>query len=165
MKNDRFLTGILAGILILIVLALAMFFMRREQIAYVESDTPEAVLHNYVTALDKQDYRRAFDYVAASAAVPGYTQFVSFQTANRQQNMQAGLEIGAAQISGDTAIVPVTIVRVSGGPLADTYRDPQTATLVREQGGWKIVNMAYLYWDWSWAPENNPPVKPVPAKP
>ena len=162
MKQDRFLTGILAGILILIVLALVMFFARKGQGGYVADGTPEAALHNYVTALEKQDYQRAYEYVADGSTSPSYNAFLTTQTANLANNNAAGLEVGTAQIDGDTAIVPVTVVRVSGGPLADTYREPQTVILVRQGGAWKITSMGYPYWDWSWSPQNNPPPKPAP---
>ncbi len=165
MKRDRFLTGILAGILILIVLALALFFVRRDQAGYIPGDTPAAVVHNYVVALELQDYQRAYSYVDTSSGVPSFSAFQTSQVANRLSNLQTGLEIEQAQVQGDNAIVPITIVRVSGGPLADTYREPQTATLVRAQDGWKITSMAYPYWDFSWSPQNNPPVKPLPARP
>ena len=48
MKQDRFLTGILIGIGVLIIAALAVFFTRKDSQTYVADDTPEGVVHNYV---------------------------------------------------------------------------------------------------------------------
>ena len=56
MKNDRFLLGILIGIGLLVALALGLYFLRQEQPAYVNDETPEGVVHNYVTAVQLGDY-------------------------------------------------------------------------------------------------------------
>lgn len=166
MKQDRFLLGILAGILILIVLALVLFFLRQGQAGYVaEEDTPGAVLNNYVTAIDRQDFQRAYSYLAESPNKPALSVFRSTILNGRAGSRPVGLEIGDAQIDVNEAIVRVTVVRVSGGPLADTYREPQTATLERQGGSWKITGMAYPYWDWSWSAQNTQPEKPRPASP
>ncbi len=47
MKQDRFLTGILIGIGVLVVVALALFFARQGKQTYMAGDTPEAVVFNY----------------------------------------------------------------------------------------------------------------------
>jgi hypothetical protein len=56
MKQDRFLLGILVGIGVLIVVALALFFTRQDNQDYVSDTTPEGVVHNYALALYKDDY-------------------------------------------------------------------------------------------------------------
>ena len=56
MKQDRFLTGILIGIGVLIVIALAVFFTRKDSQTYVSEDAPEGVVHNYVLAVLNKDY-------------------------------------------------------------------------------------------------------------
>jgi hypothetical protein len=40
MKQDRFLTGILVGIAVLVVVALAVFFIRKDNQSYVSEDVP-----------------------------------------------------------------------------------------------------------------------------
>ncbi|HSL44070.1 MAG TPA: hypothetical protein VK897_11605, partial [Anaerolineales bacterium] len=64
MKQDRFLTGILVGIAILVVVALAVFFLRRDNQSYVSEDVPEGVVHNYVLAVINGDYQKAYGYLA-----------------------------------------------------------------------------------------------------
>ena len=51
MKQDRFLTGILIGIAVLVVIALAVFFLRQDNLVYAAEDTPAGVVQNYVVAL------------------------------------------------------------------------------------------------------------------
>ena len=55
MKQDRFLIGILIGIVILVVAALTVFFTRKDNLIYVTEETPEGVVQNYVVALHKRD--------------------------------------------------------------------------------------------------------------
>ncbi len=59
MKQDRFLTGILIGIAVLIVIALAFFFSRQNTQTYVSEDTTDGVVNNYVLALLNKDYPKA----------------------------------------------------------------------------------------------------------
>ncbi len=51
MKQDRFLMGILIFIIVLVVAALVLFFVRNEKPIYGAEDKPEGVLYNYALAL------------------------------------------------------------------------------------------------------------------
>ena len=55
MKQDKFLTGILIGIGVLILLALGLFFTRQDKREYVADATPDGVVHNYVLAVLNKD--------------------------------------------------------------------------------------------------------------
>ena len=71
MKQDRFLTGILIGIGILIIAALAVFFVRKDSQTYVPDDVPEGVVHNYVVAVLNKDYEKAFVLAADTVVAVG----------------------------------------------------------------------------------------------
>jgi hypothetical protein len=75
MKQDRFLTGILIGIAVLVVVALAVFFIRRDNQSYISEDSPEGVVHNYVLAVLNGDYQKAYGYLADLDHKPTYEQF------------------------------------------------------------------------------------------
>ncbi|HET7142506.1 MAG TPA: hypothetical protein VFI68_00685, partial [Anaerolineales bacterium] len=60
MKQDRFLTGILIGIGVLILLALALFFARKDTKEYKAGDSPDAAVFNYVLAVTNKDYKKAY---------------------------------------------------------------------------------------------------------
>ena len=64
MKQDRFLIAILAGIGLLVVAAFVLFFVRQSNLNYVSDDTPEGVVQNFVLALHKGDYEKAYAYLA-----------------------------------------------------------------------------------------------------
>jgi hypothetical protein len=151
MKTDRFLTGILIGIGVLVVLALALFFLRRETVDYRTDDTPTGVVHNYVLAIERQDYERAYHYLADTETKPSYSTFrVAFT-----QELSAGTTMataGEAEIINDEAIVGLTITRPGYGLFADPYRDQQSVLLVRQNGEWKIRQAPWPYWGWDWSP-------------
>ena len=64
MKQDRFLVGILIFIGLLVVAALALFFIRKDTQVYAADDTPDHIVPNYVLAVQKQDFQRAYNYLA-----------------------------------------------------------------------------------------------------
>jgi hypothetical protein len=50
MKQDRFLTGILIGVVVLVVAAVGLFIFRGGEQTYLDENTPKAVVLNYVLA-------------------------------------------------------------------------------------------------------------------
>ncbi len=154
MKQDRFLTGILIGIGVLVVVALAVFFTRQDTRSYVAEDTPEGVVHNYVLAVLNRDYEKAYGYLADIEYKPTYEEFRR-PFLNRYVNPEsAAIDIGESEISGDNASVEVAQIYNSGDPFSSGYRDTQRAILIRQNGAWKISNLpAYNFWDYSWYSE------------
>src|SRR3990172_5492308 len=75
MKQDRFLTGILIGIGVLVIAALAVFITRKDTQTYVSDDTPEGIVHNYVVAVLEKDYEKAYGYLAELDNKPAYDNF------------------------------------------------------------------------------------------
>ena len=154
MKQDRFLTGILAGIAVLVVVALAVFFIRRDTQAYLTEDTPEGVVHNYVLAVLNNDYEKAYGYLADLDNKPTFEQFRdAFVTGIVNPNNSA-VDVGASRITGDTASVDVALIYNPSDPFSTGYRDVQRAILVRQGGEWKLSSMpTYYFWDYSWYQE------------
>jgi hypothetical protein len=173
-RRDRFLLSILAGIILLVVLALALYFSRQGALAYGPEDTPQGVIHNYLVAITLKDYQRAFQDVAGPPATtdpnqtPGlpnaalFRQFFVTEIPNQLAN--TGLQIGDASISGDLAIVQVTVVHTSGSLFNSVGREAQQFQLFLQNGAWKIIQGPYPYWNYSWT-TNLPVAKPVPARP
>jgi hypothetical protein len=150
MKQDRFLIAILAGIGLLVILALGLFFVRQKQVDYVAEDTPQGVMLNYVIALTKGSYERAYGYLADMDYKPTLEQFRQ-PFFNKMLNITgSSLQIGDAQVNGDQAVVNVMIINAGNGPFESMYRNQLTATLLRQGGVWKISNGPYPYWNWDW---------------
>ncbi len=98
-RRDRFLLAILGGVVLLIVLALVLFFARQGALAYGPEDTAGGVVQNYIVALSLKDYERAFRYVAGPPSTvdpnqaPGlpdaahFRQFFVSESANQMVNI------------------------------------------------------------------------------
>ena len=154
MKQDRFLTGMLIGIGLLVVIALAVFFTRKDTQSYVSEDTPESVVHNYVLAVLNKDYEKAYGYLADISYKPTYEEFRRPFLNGYVRPDDTAVDVGISEISGDEASVEVSQIYNSGDPFSTGYRDTQRAILVKQGGAWKLSNMpAYNFWYYDWYQE------------
>lgn len=150
MKQDRFLTGILIGIVILVVAALAVFFTQKDNLNYVTEDTPEGVVQNYVVALHKRDFEKAYTYLADLPGKPTPELFRSSFLNHNVDPTSAGLEIGKAEIIGDTASVALGVINSPNDPFSSGYRNADYAQLVKQNNSWKIKQLPYNFWSYDW---------------
>ena len=158
MKQDKFLTGILIGIGVLIVIALALFFTRKDTKQYTTEDTPEGVVYNYVLAVFNRDYEKAYTYLADLKNKPTYEEFrKSFFNGNINPG-QAGVDVGTVELNGDEAIVNLSLVYAPSDPFSGRSENIDRALVVKQNGKWKISSMPpYSFWDYNWYTE---PFKP-----
>lgn len=155
MKQDKFLLGILAGIVLLVAAALALFFIRQPAQDYLTEDTPSAVVHNYVYAIQQHDYDHAYGYLADNRNKPSPAAFRSALYPQFSNYPGAGVRITSETVieNGDSpseAIIDLVILQSSGGPFEGSYRSNDSARLVEQDGEWKITYMPYPYWGWEW---------------
>jgi hypothetical protein len=151
MKKDKFLTGILIGIGALILLALALFFLRRDgQAEYVTDSTPEGVAHNYVLAVLNKDYPKAYGYLADLEHKPTYEEFRQSFFNGMVNPTDAGVEVGTAEINGDEAIVTLSVYYSVNDPFSSRYASEDRALLVKQNGAWKLSSMPNNFWDYNW---------------
>jgi hypothetical protein len=155
MKQDRFLIGILAGIAVLIIVALAIFFVRlNNKQVYVDEATPEGVVHNYVLAVLNKDYQKAYGYLADLSYKPTFDQFrKSFFVGGGGGLDPSGvsIQIGTAEISADDASIQINTLYTSGDLFSSGYTNAGSAQLVKQNGAWKISSMpSGNLWDYSW---------------
>ena len=155
MKQDRFLTGILIGIGVLVIAALAVFFIRRDTQTYVQEDTPEGVVHNYVVAILNKEYEKAYGYLADLDNKPAFDEFRnSFVTGILGNPGNAAVDVGDSEVAGEDATVEVAMIFNPSDPFSTGYRDVQNAILVQQGGEWKISSMpTYYLWDFNWYQE------------
>jgi hypothetical protein len=154
MKQDRFLTGILIGIGVLVIAALAVFFTRRDSQTYVADDNPEGIVHNYVVAVLNRDYEKAYGYLADLDNKPEYENFRQAFLSGSVNTSGAAVDIGESDINGDEAFVEIALIYNPSDPFSTGYRDVQRASLVLQNGAWKISAMpTYYFWDYSWYQE------------
>jgi len=151
MKQDRFLTGILVGIAVLVVVALAVFFIRKDTQSYISEDSPEGVVHNYVLALLNGDYKKAYGYLADLEDKPTYEQFRDTFIKGMVNPDNSAVDVGKSEINNDTASVEVTMIYNPSDPFSTGYRDVQRAILVKQNGAWKLSSMPnYSFWGYNW---------------
>jgi hypothetical protein len=162
MRQDRFLTGILVGIAVLVVVALVVFFLRQNSQTYVSEETPEGVVHNYVLSVLNADYEKAYGYLADLDNKPAYEQFRDAYLTGAVNPDNSAVDIGDSEIADDTASVEVALIYNPSDPFSTGYRDVQRAILIKQDGAWKLSSMPdYYFWDFNWYPqlEATPSVK------
>ena len=164
MIQDRFLLVILIAIGVLVVLAVGLYFIRGDTQDYGLEDSPQGVLRNYVLALEKGDYQRAYGYLRDTDRKPDYEEFRQAFLKKSLNPSGTVLQIGDTKASGDETILSVVVVYGSRGPFGSTFRESSNALLVKNQDGdWKIASLPYPYWEWDWytnrqeAPTRSPP--------
>ncbi len=154
MKQDRFLTGILIGIAVLVVVALTVFFIRKDSQSYVSEATPEGVVHNYVLAVLNGDYEKAYGYLADLEDKPTYEEFRDAFIKGVVNPNNSAVDIGESEVNNDTASVEVAMIYNPSDPFSTGYRDTQRAILVKQEGLWKLSSMpGYYFWEYSWYQE------------
>lgn len=159
MKQDRFLTGILLGIAVLILVALAVFFTRKDDLVYVDESTPQGVVQNYIVAVQKRDYEKAYTYLADLENKPSYQQFREAFFNNYISPSGVGVEIMQTETSADLATVRLSIIYNQRDPFASSSRYVENARLARQAGAWKIQQMPYQLWAYDWYQPTPAPVK------
>jgi len=160
MKQDRFLIGILIGIVVLVVISLGLFFARKNSEEYVAEDTPEGVVHNYVVAVHKRDFEKAYSYLADKQNKPTFEAFRQSFIINAVSPNNVGLEIGSADIRGSDATVALSTIYNASDPFSNGYRNSDVALLVKQNGQWKLEQLPYNFWAYDWYQATPAPAKP-----
>jgi hypothetical protein len=166
LRQDRFLLAILVGLAVLAIVAIVAVVAGPPEAGYLDEATPAAVVHNYVLALQNGDADRAYNYLAELPTKPTRLEFGSSYVITEAATSRASLEIGETVIDGDEAIVDLTVSMNYGGLLflGPSYSTGSPARLAREDGEWRLVEMPYPWWDYSWSVDETLPY-PWPTPP
>jgi hypothetical protein len=159
LKLDRFLIGILIGIGLLVVAALMLFFLRRGEAQYTAENTPQGIIQNYVLALQKKDFEKAYGYLAEAEGKPAFSQFREYFVSSFESYNRAGLTFGTSSETGATAFVTVIIQQNFGGPFNELSRNHETVDLVKQNDIWKIRKFPNPFWGYDWYENAPKPVK------
>lgn len=155
-NNDRFLIGIVIGVLILVVAAFVVTLMRLKA-SYQPDETPENIAHNYLLAIEQQDYERAYNYL--SPDLDGYPADLGTFIQDLQQNRwefgydrDHTLTIESTRNIGSLSIVTVreTIFYNNGLISSNTSTNEFKLQLKMVGDDWKVVNGDVYFWScWS----------------
>jgi hypothetical protein len=146
LKQDRFLLAILIGVGLLVVLALTLFFLRRGSQEYSAEDSPAGVVHNYLLALQNQDYERAYAYLGDTNEIPDFEQFQSDLWQLDQEVNRIAVQIGESNQAGDRVTVEMNLIHPGQGLLAETWTERSAAVLISDSSSaWKIIKIPFPF--------------------
>ncbi|MCP4539936.1 MAG: hypothetical protein GY832_22580 [Chloroflexi bacterium] len=150
-STDRFLVGIVVGIVALVIVAFVVTLVRPEP-TYQAEDSPEGVAHNYLLALQQGEYERAYGYLSPTltgypASVDEFVDVVTDYSWQFRLDADTTLAIELARVVGSRTVVQVRESRFNGGSL---FGDSQSITtfdikLESEQGAWRIVDADHYF--------------------
>lgn len=151
MKPDRFLLSILIAVGVLVIVSLALFFIRKNAQAYGLEDTPQGIVRNYLLAVEAGDYEKAYGYMQDAPGKPALEQFRQTFVTGAADITEIAVQVGAAEETEGEAAVDLVLMYRNNGPLGDIFREATHALLVREgAGSWKIASLPYPYWGYDW---------------
>jgi hypothetical protein len=155
--TDKFLIGIVAGVVILVAAVLAIALLRPNEMSYQPDDTPEGVANNYLLALHLEEYDRAYAYLSPS--LPGYPDDLEAFERDVEGNRwsfgyyddEVSLAVDAVDVSGDKAKLVVRKTTFRRGDLFESgqYSSTFEMTLRREGGAWRVAD-SDRYWASCW---------------
>lgn len=153
-KTDKILIGVVAGVIVLIVGALAIS-LNQPKADYLPDNTPEGVVNNYLLAIITEDYEKAYGYLSPTLAGFPYSAD-EFQKDvegsyffRRVQDVSVNVE--SSETDGNKATVTIEEVRFRQDTFeVDTYDREIDFYLVLVNGSWKIVD-ADSYFISCWA--------------
>lgn len=151
--SDKWLLGIVVGAILLVAAAIAVTVLRPKP-SYRSDAAPAGVAFNYLLALKKKDYPRAYSYL--SPTLPGYPANVDKFTDAIADNYNfdfehVALDTGDTEQRGNRTIVKVKKTTFSSDGLygSQQYTSSFDVVLRHEGNAWKIIH-ADEYWAWAW---------------
>ena len=157
MKQDRFLLAILAGIGLLMVVAIVVVMSQSpgsEQ--YLSDNTPDGVVHDYFLAMQRKDYEKAYGYLSDELKnKPDLDRFI-IDVSNSGVDQEASLKIGDVSQTDGYAEVEIAITNYRAGNIFDSGRYTTNDSAVLRQdadGTWHLIQFPYPYWGWQWNEE------------
>ncbi|HEY73428.1 MAG TPA: hypothetical protein G4N99_09170 [Thermoflexia bacterium] len=150
-STDKFLVGIVAGIILLVVAAFIITLTRPDP-AYQAEDTPKGIAHNYLLALQKEDFERAYSYLSPTLdgypdSAEAFVEQVKDSSWRFRVDVDTTLAVESARITNNRATVDVREARFYESDLFD----PGQRTTIFEielqldDGEWKIVDADYYF--------------------
>ena len=154
-KNDKMLVGIVIGIILLVVVALVTTLAKPEP-TYQTEESPEGVAHNYILAIQKEEFERAYSYLSTS--LEGYPKSLRkfeddlLEKAWRYRwDNDSTVTLGEATITRKRAVIEITESYFYGGGLFDSSQSINTfdMDLQLDNEEWKIIDSgSYFYRCW-----------------
>lgn len=155
---DKFLIGIVIGVVVLLAVVFGVILTRPE-VDYLPEDTPEGVAHNYLLALQKEDYQRAYKYL--DPHLEGYPKTLNAfkrDVGRNRWEFRSGesisLDVQSSAYQGENiAYVDVRETHFYTGELFSSSQSTSTfemyLVLDSSTSEWKIADSDF-YFAWCW---------------
>ena len=142
--HDRFFIGLLIGVVLLALLAVGIAVWRQSQATYRTDDTPEAAVYNYLLAVHRGDWDKAYDLLGDAPCKPSRGLFEAALVGDRGF---PDVQIVRSQQEGDAAWVTLRF-RFEGGEWLpeSAYRYDDQVRLQHTPQGWKLVYLPGPIW-------------------
>lgn len=161
--NDKALVGMAVAAVILAVIAFTVASRQAAPDYVTEDGSPEAVVHNYLTALRLADHEKAYSYL--SREIDGYPKdletFIEDMTLQRWQfpveDTATSFEVETEELTGNLAVVAVEETRFVERGLFDSAQltEDFVMTLRLVDGNWRLTH-GERYWTVCWDdPDSN----------
>ncbi len=154
-ETDRFLVGIVVGIVLLVAVAFAVVLTQPKP-TYLPDDTAAGVAHNYLLALQQQDYARAYSYLSPTRkgyppSLDAFTSNISSYHWNFYPDESSTLTVEDTRVTGDRAVVSVRARTFSNPGLFSSGESSRRfdLRLQQETGAWKLIG-GDSYWAYCW---------------
>ena len=158
-RTDRFLIAIVVGALVIVGIAVAVVLLNPEA-TYVSDDTPEGVAHNFLLALQQDEYSKAYGYLSSRldgypATAAHFTDDVKDHSWQFRLGADITLKVESSTVGAATATVYILETTFHGGDILSSGQsiDIFEMELVKESGDWKIID-ADDYFVYCWRREH-----------
>lgn len=139
-KGPNFYLAVIIAIVSIVAILLAI--TSSNSVETMKSGSPEAAVQQYLQRINDGKNEEAATYFSKTNKCTVDDIDRAYLDANAQVTLDKSV-----MTSSDSAIVYVSIQRNSGPLLTDTYTEPQTFRLNRENGTWKIAGIPWpLYY-------------------
>ena len=155
---DRFLIGIVAGVVALLALVGISLVMLRQPAPQLPIDSPSGVVQRFYTAVQQRDFDEAYQYLSANmGSYPTRDEFSKYNLDRTGYSYYGSsdnerVRIGEETIHDNRAIVTVLITTFyAGNPLfggSSEYTNTESFSLQREADGWRITELPYQFRPW-----------------
>jgi len=162
-KPDKFLIGIVAFVILLVMVAFSVALLRPKA-AYQADDKPEGVAFNYLFALQQGDYQRAYGYLSPSIFryprdLEKFTKDIHDNSwrFNGLNNASITLEVDSVRTSRKLSYVKIKETSFYEDGLFNSNQSTSIFNITLHQledGSWKIVD-SQDYWAGCWSNVNS----------
>lgn len=161
--SQRMLILIVAGVILLVIVAFVAV-LRRPPPEYTDDDSPEGVVHNYLLALQRREYERAYGYLSPALQTGDLVDFIEAVESDAWRfdiGSNVALAVSDSQLSADNAARVEVQMTVSHNELFGSGQNTRTFDMFlrRVDGRWLLAG-GEAYWDECWDEDSNCRIRP-----